>query len=205
MTDRKQHWEQVYSDKMPAEVSWFQARPTLSLACIRDCMPDTRAAIIDVGGGASRLVDHLLEHGYSNLAVLDISAGAIAETQKRLGSRADRVEWFVDDITTFEAPRKYHLWHDRAVFHFLTHADDRVKYVQTLNRTLEPGGDVIIATFAIGGPQKCSGLDIEQYDEQKIQKVLGDDFELRDVKHELHRTPRNDEQAFIYFHLRKMK
>ena len=201
---RKHHWEQLYTDKTPLEVSWFQAEPLLSLQLIESTDIHHDAAIIDVGGGTSRLVDHLLEKGYRNLAVLDISASAIEHTQSRLGSKADEVEWFIEDITQFNAPRKFTLWHDRAVFHFLTNEDDRKLYVNNLNQAVSDNAYVIIATFAIGGPEKCSGLPIEQYDAQKIQQVLGENFQLLDTRHELHITPAEKQQQFIYFLFRKI-
>ena len=204
MSDKQQHWDKIYSDKTPLEVSWFQAEPTLSLQLIHDSIEDPGAAIIDVGGGASRLVDHLLERGYNNLAVLDISATAIAQAQQRLAERADQVEWFVEDITRFRAPRKFHLWHDRAVFHFLTDEQDCQAYVDTLRQAMESGGDVVIATFDIGGPQQCSGLDVVQYDADKITGVLGKDFELVEIRHELHQTPGEKTQPFNYFHFKKI-
>lgn len=200
---RKKHWEQVYTDKTPLDVSWFQQQPTISLALINSLKLPKKAAIIDVGGGASVLVDHLLNEGYHNLAVLDISAQALAHSQSRLGTQADQVEWFAEDITTFKPSRKFDMWHDRAVFHFLTDAADRKQYVANLKAALVPNGHVVIATFAIGGPTKCSNLDIVQYDEAKMCAELGDEFVLRDVHHELHITPANKEQSFIYFHLQK--
>ena len=202
---RKKHWEQVYTDKTPLEVSWFQNEPSRSLQLITESGIDKNAAIIDVGGGASRLVDHLLEQGFSNLAVLDLSASAIQHAQSRLGDRQSEVEWFVEDITEFKPSRKFDLWHDRAVFHFLTEATDREKYRQCLQQGLVSGGHLIIATFAIGGPDKCSGLDIVQYDADKISRELGADFQLQDVHFELHITPAEKEQKFNYFHFKKVR
>ncbi len=202
--DREKHWQKIYSEKTPLEVSWFQNEPSLSLQLIQSSIVNRNAAIIDVGGGASRLVDHLLDAGFNNLAVLDISETAINHTQSRLGARADQVEWFVSDITQFKATRKFDLWHDRAVFHFLTQAEDRQHYLQNMHQALVSGGHLIIATFAIGGPEKCSGLDIVQYDEQKIVAELGDGYELLDVHHELHMTPAEKEQQFNYFHFKKL-
>ena len=204
MSQKQKHWDKIYTDKLPVEVSWFQNEPTLSLQLIRDSGISTNAAVIDVGGGASRLIDHLLEHGYSNVAVLDISKSAIEHAQTRLGGDQQKVEWFVSDITHFEATRKFQIWHDRAVFHFLTNAQDREKYVNVLNQALEVNGQLIIATFAIGGPEKCSGLDIVQYDEDKMKKELGDNFQLQEIHHELHYTPNDKEQKFIYFCFKKI-
>lgn len=201
---RKKHWEQVYTDKVPLEVSWFQNEPSLSLQLINDSGINKDAAIIDIGGGASRLVDHLLDQGYRNLAVLDLSSSAIQHAQARLGDQQSQVEWFVEDITEFKPSRKFECWHDRAVFHFLTDSADREKYKQCLQQGLLTGGHIIIATFAIGGPEKCSGLDIVQYDANKISSELGDAYELLDVHYELHITPAEKEQKFNYFHFKKI-
>ena len=200
---RKKHWDRIYTDKTPLEVSWFQEEPLLSLQLIESTVSDHNAAIIDVGGGVSHLVDHLLHKGYSNLAVLDISSSAIEHTKSRLGKQASHVEWFVEDITQFKSPRKFECWHDRAVFHFLTNENDRKHYVDCLNHSVIVGGQVIIATFAIGGPEKCSGLDIVQYDENKIKQVLGDNYQLVELKHELHVTPNKKEQNFVYFNFKR--
>lgn len=200
---KKQHWEQIYTNRTPLDVSWFQQQPAISLSLINSLKLSKEAAIIDVGGGASLLVDHLLAEGYHNLAVLDISAQALTHSQSRLGKQAENVEWFVEDITKFSPSRKFDLWHDRAVFHFLTDETDRQHYVANLKKAMVTNGHVVIATFAMGGPTKCSNLDIMQYDEAKIGAELGKDFILRSVHHELHVTPANKEQAFIYFHFQK--
>lgn len=205
MVDKQQHWDRVYDNKSPVEVSWFQSEPTLSLQLIQDCALDASSAIIDVGGGASRLVDHLLERGYRNLAVLDISGLALDHARSRLGDRAAEVEWFVDDVTRFQPSRKFDCWHDRAVFHFLTDRNDQQAYVATLDHALVAGGTLIIATFAMGGPEKCSGLDVEQYDAEKICKVLGDTFSLQGTRYELHQTPAGKQQDFVYFLFKKIK
>jgi SAM-dependent methyltransferase len=200
---KKQHWEQVYSNRTPLDVSWFQQQPTVSLSMINALQLPKDAAIIDIGGGASRLVDHLIAEHYHNLAVLDISAQALAHSQSRLGKLADNVEWFDEDITLFAPSRKFDLWHDRAVFHFLTDAADRKKYVANLKAALVTKGHVLLSTFAAGGPTQCSNLDIVQYDEAKMCAEPGADFVLQSVQHELHITPANKEQAFIYFHFQK--
>ena len=203
MFDRKAHWQKIYRDKSPLEVSWFQQEPTLSLALIHAAGIDRNAAIIDVGGGASVLVDHLLDEGHAGLAVLDISGNALDSARKRLGDRAATVEWFEQDITRFEAPHPFALWHDRAVFHFLTDADDRRRYVKSLRHALLPGGHVIIAAFAIGGPEKCSGLEIVQYDADRLCRELGPDFELMEQRDEVHVTPAGRDQQFSYFRFRR--
>lgn len=202
-TQRKQHWEQIYHDKSPLEVSWYQKEPNLSLQLIANTGVKSNAPIIDVGGGASVLVDRLLDLGYTDLTVLDISAEALQEAQARLGQQAARVKWLETDITEFVPSRDYGLWHDRAVFHFLTEAGDRRRYVQVMNRSLQPQGHVIIAAFAVGGPTQCSGLDIVQYDAEKLAGELGENYELWEQDQELHITPANKEQRFGYFRFKK--
>ena len=199
MSDRKTHWEKIYSDNMPLEVSWYQKEPALSLQLIHNTRLTHDAPIIDVGGGASVLVDHLCDEGYSNIAVLDISAKALAYAQNRLGDKSGSVEWYEEDVTCFKSPHPFSLWHDRAVFHFLTDKSDRRKYVNVLKNTLEPDGHLIIGAFAIGGPTKCSGLDIVQYDAKKLLAELGEGFELVEERNETHNTPANKEQKFAYF------
>jgi 2-polyprenyl-3-methyl-5-hydroxy-6-metoxy-1,4-benzoquinol methylase len=197
--NRKTHWEDIYSDQSPLEVSWFQKEPFLSLQLISNTGFSTEAAIIDIGGGASLLVDRLVEQGFRHLAVLDISATALNHTKQRLGPAAKQIEWFETDVTSFQAPHQYDIWHDRAVFHFLTDATDRKRYVKTLKQTLKSGGNLIIAAFAIGGPTKCSGLDIVQYDAKKLIAELGDGFTLLEENSETHTTPTKQEQQFAYF------
>ena len=197
--NRKAHWDEVYSNKSPLEVSWYQKEPALSLQLIDNTGISTDAAIIDIGGGASILVDRLYEHGYRHLAVLDISGNALAYAKKRLASAADHIEWFESDITVFQSPHQFDLWHDRAVFHFLTDNNDRNCYVNTLQRTLKPGGHLIMAAFAIGGPTHCSGLEIVQYGADKLAGELGNSFSLVEQASETHVTPNNTQQLFTYF------
>ncbi len=197
--NRREHWDRVYRTRTPESVSWYQRRPDVSLALIAASGIEKNAGLIDVGGGASALVDHLLDLGYSNLAVLDVSGAALGASRLRLGARAAVIEWFEADATTFEPPHRFALWHDRAAFHFLTSAADRSGYVATLRKTLKPGGTVIIATFAPDGPPKCSGLDVVRYDERSIAAELGVEFELREVRRETHVTPGKTEQQFSYF------
>jgi SAM-dependent methyltransferase len=197
--DRRDHWNRVYQTKAPDSVSWYQRRPDVSLELIAASGIAKDAGIIDVGGGASLLVDNLLNLGYSNVAVLDISGAALDTSRTRLGARAVAVEWFEADVTTFEPPHRYALWHDRAAFHFLTRTTDRASYVETLRKALTPGGTAIIATFALDGPPKCSGLDVVRYDERSIAVELGAEFELLEVRREAHVTPGKAEQKFRYF------
>ena len=197
--NRTEHWNHVYQTKASDDVSWFQAQPATSLRLIEACGVGKGDGIIDVGGGASVLVDFLLDAGYSQLAVLDISAAALDHAKGRLGARADAVDWFAADVTTFVPTRQFGLWHDRAVFHFLTDKADRQKYVETMKRTLAPEGRAVIATFAIDGPEKCSGLSVCRYDAQAISTELGAEFQLLEQVNETHVTPWNTEQRFSYF------
>lgn len=204
MMNRQEYWNQVYQTKGTDDVSWYQRRPDLSLALITASGVSKDAGIIDVGGGASILVDFLLDDGYSRLAVLDLSGAALSHSRSRLGARAGEVEWFEADVTSFEPPHRFGLWHDRAVLHFLTAADDRRGYVATLRRTLQPGGAAVISTFALDGPPKCSGLEVMRYDEQSIQADLGAEFQLQEVRRETHITPWQSEQRFIYFRFQRV-
>ena len=199
---RKQHWEKVYDEKCVDEVSWYQAYPQVSLELIRETGLGPEAAVIDVGGGASVLVDHLLDAGFQRPAVLDISGSALRAARERLGDRAGEVDWIEADVTGFRAVRPFDLWHDRAVFHFLTEAEDRRFYLDALMETVRPGGHVVIATFSPEGPTQCSGLDIVQYDEARMRETVGDRLRLVGSRDEYHQTPAGKEQAFRYFHLR---
>ena len=202
--DRRTHWQKIYQDKSSLNASWYQKEPMFSLELIRSAKVATNNPIIDVGCGASVLVDHLIKESFTNLTVLDISANALASTKKRLGDSANNIDWFLDDITKFDAPKKFSLWHDRAVFHFLTDHSDRKNYVKVLKNSLRIEGHLIISTFAIGGPEKCSGLEIVQYDSEKIIAEFGEDFELIEERKEVHITPSNKEQKFIFFHFLKV-
>ncbi|MCX5823150.1 MAG: class I SAM-dependent methyltransferase [Deltaproteobacteria bacterium] len=202
--DRKSHWENVYTEKTPSEVSWYQLEPAVSLELIVSTGISRAGKIIDVGGGASVLVDKLLDQGFQDLTVLDVSSKALDYAKERLGNRAGAVKWIEADITKFESSKKYDLWHDRAVFHFLTDEDDRKKYVQNMNKALNPGGHVIIAAFSIDGPLKCSGLDVERYSPEKMNNELGNSFELVKSEDEGHMTPGGKEQKFTYSYFRKV-
>lgn len=197
---RKQHWENIYADKSPLQVSWYQKQPELSLQLIKNTGFGTDARIIDVGGGASTLADHLCAEAYTHITVLDISSNALKHTQQRLGPLSDKIEWIISDITEYQATKVFDIWHDRAVFHFLTDQQDRNKYVTGLKQSLRPGGHCIVAAFAIGGPARCSGLDIVQYDAEKLSAELGIEFQLLEQLSETHNTPSNAEQAFSYYH-----
>ena len=203
--DRKTHWQNVYEQKKTTEVSWFQARPAVSLDLIANCCLDPADPIIDVGGGASVLVDYLFAQGHTNLTVLDISGAALAASRNRLGANAGAVKWVESDVTTYSPEIRYTLWHDRAVFHFLTDAEDRRRYVETLKNALRVGGHLILASFAIGGPEKCSGLPIVQYDARKLQSEFGPGFELVEERAESHVTPAQRVQDFAYFRFRHIE
>jgi len=198
-TDEQCHWTDVHQTTKANAVSWYQAEPRLSLDLIKKAMPDRAAAILDVGGGASVLVDRLLDAGYGDISVLDIAAPALSQAKARLGDRAVLVDWYVADVTKFAPTRQYDLWHDRAVFHFLTEATAQQRYVARLKAALRPGGALLIATFTVGGPEKCSGLDIVQYDTARMLTVLGPDFQLCEEHSENHETPWGSVQKFSYF------
>jgi SAM-dependent methyltransferase len=200
---RKKHWNHVYETKGADDLSWSQPRPDVSLELIAAAGLARDASIIDVGSGTSTLVDSLIEAGYSRIALLDVSGEALSQTRARLGARAGTIEWFEADVASFIPPRQFALWHDRAVFHFLTQAEDRHGYVATLRRSLQSGGTAIIATFALDGPPKCSGLDVIRYDDRSILTELGSDFQLQEVRRETHLTPWQSEQRFIYFRIQR--
>lgn len=199
----RDHWEQVYSTHDAASLSWFQPRAARSLDLIRRSGIARSAPIIDVGGGASTLVDDLLADGYSALTVLDLSAAALAVARTRLGAQAQSVHWLEADITRAALPaRQYALWHDRAVFHFLTEAADRQAYVQAARHALAPGGYLVIATFAEDGPAQCSGLPVRRYDARSLKAAFADDFTLVLHESEAHLTPSGNVQSFVYCLLR---
>ena len=202
--DSKQHWEQVYAAKAPDSVSWFQEHADQSLRLIHNTRLGKDAAIIDVGGGASRLVDDLVAEGYTDLTVLDLSAAALAVAKQRLGKQADAVHWMEGDITRAEFPvHRFDIWHDRAVFHFLTDPDDRHAYVERVMRSVRPGGHVIVATFAEDGPEKCSGLPVMRYRPEALHAEFGDAFLLAGHEKEAHHTPVGAVQQFVYCYCRK--
>lgn len=196
---RKDHWEGVYKEKTSLKVSWYQKKPVISVSLIQNLPLEKDEHIIDVGGGASTLVDHLIEEGFKNITVLDLSSNALSHAKQRMGSTADTINWKVEDVTNFSPEYNYSLWHDRAVFHFLTETNDREKYKKVLASSVREGGYVIIAAFTVGGPTKCSGLDIVQYDAEKLKNELGPTFKLVDETSEIHITPAGKEQSFGYY------
>lgn len=199
MLDRKEHWEKIYNEKQPDQVSWFQTNPKQSLEFVKLARTTKDGSVIDVGGGASVLVDRLLDEGFKNITVLDISNHGLEYAKTRLGDKASLVKWVVADITQYEPKENYDLWHDRAVFHFLTEQSDRNKYATLVSRVINPGGHLILASFAPDGPDKCSNLTVCRYDAKLVQKELGNDFKLISEENESHMTPWNKEQKFRYF------
>jgi len=199
----KAHWENVYTTKAESEVSWFQDNPAPSLELIAMTGISADAAIIDIGGGASRLVDALVERKLGRITVLDISAAALDLTKKRLGERAASVTWEIADVTKWEPSRRYDLWHDRAAFHFLTDEADQTAYVARLKKAVKLGGYVIIATFALDGPQRCSGLPIVRHDAASLSAILGNEFHVIDVRRHDHTTPSGAVQRFQFSTFRR--
>jgi len=197
--DSRAHWESVYQAKRAEEVSWFQREPALSRELIERVAPDRSSRIVDVGGGASRLADVLLAAGYHAITVLDIADGALAQAGVQLGERASQIAWIVGDVRTIALPAAaFDVWHDRAVFHFLTDPRDRAAYGGQLRRAVRPGGHAIVATFAEDGPEKCSGLPVVRYSAEALQREFGDALPLVESRRELHTTPSGGSQAFIY-------
>jgi trans-aconitate methyltransferase len=200
-SSRKEHWEGVYASKLPHEVSWTQQVPQTSLDFIRGFRLPPTAAIIDVGGGDSRLVDHLLDEGYRNITVLDISAGAIDRAKMRLGERAASVKWVVCDITEFHPEQDYDCWHDRAAFHFLTASEEVDAYLATARRAVR--GFLVVGTFSTDGPKRCSLLDVHQYSEQELQEQLSTGFQKIRCITEDHVTPFDTRQNFLFCSFRR--
>lgn len=196
--DRKKHWETIYDTKALNEVSWYQPTPQTSLEFIQKNAPSKNAAVIDIGGGDSFLTDHLLASGYTNITVLDISEKAIERAKSRLGSKADKVKWIVSDITHFEPTERYAIWHDRAVFHFLTQPSDIEKYTKTAAAALEEHGQMLIGTFSESGPKKCSGIEIRQYSATLLTQTFNADFNPVACFFEDHSTPFDTVQNFVF-------
>lgn len=201
---RKLHWEHVYETKRPDEVSWFQPQPVRSLELVHAAGVSSGAAVIDVGGGDSTLVDALLSRGFRDLTVLDVSAAALARARSRLGDRAGEVTWLEADVTRAALPAgAYDVWHDRAVFHFLTDPEDRSRYVALAAQAVRPGGTLIVATFAPDGPTRCSGLEVARYDAEGLAREFAEGFVLTTGLTDVHRTPAGGEQRFTYAALRR--
>lgn len=201
--ERKKHWENIYQTKDLKEVSWYQPTPTTSLDFFKEFNIPTSAKIIDIGGGDSFLVDHLLDLGYTDITVLDISENAINKAQKRLAERASKVKWIIADAATFKPTEKYDFWHDRAAFHFLTQEHEITSYINTVQQSINPAGVLVIGTFSEQGPKKCSGIDIKQYSESSMNKLLTKFFEKIKCKTVNHQTPFDTIQSFIFCSFRK--
>lgn len=197
-TDRAAHWNAAWRRNAPHAVSWYEAEPTLSLSMIDACHLPAAARIIDIGGGTSELAGSLLVRGFNRVAVLDIAAPALEAARVRMGALAERVDWITADVTKWQPGHRYDLWHDRAVFHFLTDPADRARYVTALRAAVPSGGHVVIATFALDGPDRCSGLPVMRYDSRAIGEVVGTDFVLRDSCRHQHKTPAGLIQHFTY-------
>jgi len=202
MTERE-HWEAVYGRKGPTEVSWYRPHLDLSLRFVDGAELSPTSSILDVGGGASTLVDDLLARGYRDVAVLDLSEGAIAQAKARLGASGNQVAWMIGDVTEMEFPEhRFDFWHDRAVFHFLTEESARQRYVAAVHRALKPNGHVLVATFGPSAPDHCSGLPVLRYTAEGIHGQFGTEFEKIGSESEIHRTPWGSEQEFVYCYCR---
>jgi SAM-dependent methyltransferase len=203
--DRKKHWENIYQTKELKDVSWFQPTPETSLDFFKQFHVSTEAKVIDIGGGDSLLVDHLLDLGYRDISVLDISEAAIERAKKRLGERANKVKWIVADAATFKPTEKYDFWHDRAAFHFLTDEQEITQYLETARNAINPAGVLVIGTFSEQGPTKCSGIEIKQYSESSMTDRLKNFFEKIKCITVDHKTPFETIQNFVFCSFRKLK
>lgn len=201
--DRKNHWENIYDTKALEEVSWYQLVPKTSLKFIQSLNLVKDAAIIDIGGGDSFLADRLLDLGYTNVSVLDISERAVSRAKERLGKKADKVKWIVSDITEFAPTEKYDVWHDRAAFHFLTSDGDVASYIETAGQSIKPNGSMLIGTFSENGPKKCSGIEIRQYSEDSLSDTFGSKFQKVNCFTVNHKTPFDTVQNFVFCSFRK--
>jgi SAM-dependent methyltransferase len=195
---RRTHWDSAYTTKGETGVSWFEDSPALSLDLIGQRAEIAQSSLIDIGGGASRLVDALLDKGMRDIAVLDLSVSALEAAKARLGAAADDIEWIAADMTAWHPARNYDFWHDRAAFHFLTEPDDRAAYIECLHAAVRPRGHAIIATFAPDGPERCSGLPVIRYDPATLAKTVGPAFRLVDQRRHTHTTPWGSTQAFQF-------
>jgi len=196
--DRKKHWERVYKNSSPLKVGWYQKHPEMSLRLIASTGVDLGGRIIDIGGGTSNLPAILIDRGYTQISVLDISAAAIEKAKLLLQEKAKLISWYEADVTTFQFSEQYDLWHDRAVFHFLTKSGDRKAYISALNRALRSEGYLVISTFGMDAPRKCSGLKVARYTPDSLHKALGYNYDLLNTFDEIHLTPSNIRQHFIY-------
>jgi ubiquinone/menaquinone biosynthesis C-methylase UbiE len=203
--DRKKHWETIYQTKELKDVSWFQPTPETSLSFLKQFNIPTTAKIIDIGGGDSFLVDNLLDLGYQDITVLDISAAALDKAKQRLGNRANKIKWIVEDAATFRPTEKYDFWHDRAAFHFLTQEQEIENYLDTVQKSIQQTGVLVIGTFSEQGPKKCSGIEIKQYSETSMTDQLTRFFEKIKCITVDHKTPLDTIQNFIFCSFRKLQ
>lgn len=202
--NRKNHWENIYGTKQLDEVSWYQPIPETSLSFVKEINLPLDAAIIDIGGGDSFLVDNLLKWGYTNVSVLDISEKAIERAQDRLGAKFKNVKWIVSDVTDFEPSEKYDFWHDRAAFHFLTNENEVVQYAEITSKNVNPNGFLFVGTFSENGPKKCSGIEIKQYSEEALSQVFTDSFQLEKSFTIDHPTPFGTIQNFVFCAMKRI-
>lgn len=202
--DRRKHWEQIYQTKELKDVSWFQPKPETSLSFFEKWNVPLTARVIDIGGGDSFLVDHLLDMGYQDISVLDISASAIERAKLRLGNRAEQVKWIISDVTTFQPAEKYDFWHDRAAFHFLVNENDISDYIKIAHESLNSSGILVIGTFSEQGPKKCSGIEIMQYSETSLSDRFESVFEKLGCIRVDHQTPFDTTQNFVFCSFRKL-
>ncbi|WP_430400618.1 class I SAM-dependent methyltransferase [Flavobacterium sp.] len=200
---KKEHWEKVFTTKAENKVSWYQTKPETSIQLIQACKLPKDARIIDIGGGDSYLIDSLIELGYTNLYLLDISESAIERSKKRLGAKADKVTFIVSDVLDFNSVEKFDVWHDRASFHFLTNENDILSYKSIVSNALNANGNFILGTFSTDGPLKCSGLEITQYSVEKMLELFEEEFEMENCFTEDHETPFDTIQNFIFSHFKK--
>lgn len=203
--DRKKHWEHIYQTKELNEVGWFQPKPETSLDFFHHFNVPAEAKVIDMGGGDSFLVDHLLNLGYQDLTVLDISRAAIERAKRRLGEQANKVKWIVADAADFKPTEKYDFWHDRAAFHFLTDEQEILSYLQTAEQNINPNGILVLGTFSEQGPTKCSGIEIKQYSEKTMTERFKNHFAKTKCLSVNHKTPFGTEQNFIFCSFRKLQ
>jgi SAM-dependent methyltransferase len=201
--EEQAHWENVYTTKGEREVSWFEDSPTFSFDLIRSTGVSTSASIIDIGAGASRLVDALINEGFEAVTVLDLSKKALATAKARLGPLGEKVRWVVADVTTWRPFQIYDVWHDRAAFHFLTEPKDRAAYAERVSSAVRSGGHVIIGTFAPDGPERCSGLQVIRHDAASLSRMLGSEFALTESRPHVHKTPWGSTQRFQFSRFRR--